>query len=58
MELIFTIDDSENCYKEYQTTGAMPQKRIRTITVELTDEQIKRLKTLNHERITAVNIKL
>ena len=37
MKVTVTISNSLSCFQEYQETGNMPQKRIRTVEMAITD---------------------
>jgi len=51
--IVFVVDDSESCFEEYRATGNLPQKKIRTIEIDLTQEQLKKLDTQKGESISA-----
>ena len=58
MELIVIINNRMNEYEAYQHTGVMNSIKRRSIELELTPEQKKKLETKHGEEIESISIKI
>lgn len=64
MKLLFVINNVEDAYWEYTNTGCMPAIKRRSVEIELTEEQMKKINlhffnrnaaTPIHEKIESVS---
>lgn len=43
MKLLFVINNIQEAYYEYENTGSMPAVKKRSVEIELTDEQVRKI---------------
>lgn len=43
MKLLFVINNIQEAYHEYENTGSMPAVKKRSVEIELTDEQVRKI---------------
>lgn len=43
MKLLFVINNIQEAYHEYKNTGSMPAVKKRSVEIELTDEQVRKI---------------
>lgn len=43
MKLLFIINNIQEAYYEYENTGSMPAVKKRSVEIELTDEQVRKI---------------